>query len=137
MADQDKKPAVLLVGALGMCTFFSLACFPPLPRALICVASEISNWNVNGTDTTGFLGRHLALYIYQNNLASELRLVDRRLPQLAWLAPEFEPVFTPERYVQADPGVPRMYMHCPHTIRWRGRGRTLRRKRHSLTALSA
>lgn len=38
----------------------------------------------------GYIGRFLALYIQKNNLASELRIVDKVLPQLAWLAPEFE-----------------------------------------------
>jgi hypothetical protein len=33
---------------------------------------------------SGFIGRHLALYIHENNLASEVRLVDKVLPQLAW-----------------------------------------------------
>ncbi|KAL4967913.1 NAD-dependent epimerase/dehydratase family protein [Aspergillus stella-maris] len=50
----------------------------------------------------GFIGRHLALYIHENNLASEVRLVDKVLPQLAWLAPEFEEACSKEKFVQAD-----------------------------------
>lgn len=50
----------------------------------------------------GFIGRHLALHIHQNNLASELRIVDKVLPQLAWLAPEFEEACSQEKFVQAD-----------------------------------
>ncbi|EEY18848.1 NAD dependent epimerase/dehydratase family protein [Verticillium alfalfae VaMs.102] len=38
----------------------------------------------------GYIGRFLALHIHQNNLASEVRIVDKVLPQLAWLAPEFQ-----------------------------------------------
>ncbi|EWC45536.1 hypothetical protein DRE_05394 [Drechslerella stenobrocha 248] len=38
----------------------------------------------------GYLGRWLALYIHTNKLASEIRIVDKQLPQVAWLAPEFE-----------------------------------------------
>ncbi|EED16883.1 epimerase/dehydratase family protein, putative [Talaromyces stipitatus ATCC 10500] len=50
----------------------------------------------------GFVGRHLALHIHKNNLASELRIVDKLLPQLAWLAPEFEQACSKEQFVQAD-----------------------------------
>ncbi|OJJ47868.1 hypothetical protein ASPZODRAFT_1798984 [Penicilliopsis zonata CBS 506.65] len=50
----------------------------------------------------GFIGRHLALYLHENNLASEVRLVDKVLPQLAWLAPEFEEACSKEKFVQAD-----------------------------------
>ncbi|KAJ5545673.1 hypothetical protein N7494_003258 [Penicillium frequentans] len=50
----------------------------------------------------GFIGRHLALYIHQNNLASEVRLVDKVLPQLARLAPEFEQACSQDKFVQAD-----------------------------------
>ncbi|KAK2747518.1 hypothetical protein FQN57_002010 [Myotisia sp. PD_48] len=50
----------------------------------------------------GFIGRHLALHIHNNNLASDLRIVDKLLPQLAWLAPEFTEAFAQDRFVQAD-----------------------------------
>ncbi|PKY04846.1 NAD dependent epimerase/dehydratase family protein [Aspergillus campestris IBT 28561] len=50
----------------------------------------------------GFIGRHLARYIHDNNLASEVRLVDKVLPQLAWLAPEFQEACSKEKFVQAD-----------------------------------
>ncbi|KAL2849175.1 hypothetical protein BJY01DRAFT_211172 [Aspergillus pseudoustus] len=50
----------------------------------------------------GFIGRYLALYIHENNLASEVRLVDKVLPQLAWLSPEFEEACSKEKFVQAD-----------------------------------
>jgi hypothetical protein len=56
----------------------------------------------------GFIGRHTALYIHENNLASELRIVDKVLPQLAWLAPEFEEACSKEHFVQADAGQERM-----------------------------
>lgn len=65
-SDQNKKPAVLIVGGLG------------------------------------FIGRHLALYLHENQLASEVRLVDKVLPQLAWLAPEFEEACSRDKFVQAD-----------------------------------
>lgn len=50
----------------------------------------------------GFIGRFLAKYIHTNNLASEIRIVDKQLPQLAWLAPEFADVCTMERFEQGD-----------------------------------
>jgi nucleoside-diphosphate-sugar epimerase len=50
----------------------------------------------------GYIGRFLALHIEKNNLASEVRLVDKVLPQLAWLAPEFEKACSQDKFMQAD-----------------------------------
>lgn len=50
----------------------------------------------------GYIGRFLALHIHKNNLASEVRLVDKVLPQLAWLAPEFAEACSPDKFIQAD-----------------------------------
>ncbi|ROW01591.1 hypothetical protein VSDG_02173 [Cytospora chrysosperma] len=50
----------------------------------------------------GYIGRFLALYIHKNNLASEVRVVDKVLPQLAWLAPEFDEACAGDKFVQAD-----------------------------------
>ncbi|KAI9755942.1 MAG: hypothetical protein M4579_004073 [Chaenotheca gracillima] len=50
----------------------------------------------------GYIGRFLALHLHKNNLASEVRLVDKVLPQLAWLAPEFKEACAPELFMQAD-----------------------------------
>ncbi|KAI9821444.1 MAG: hypothetical protein M1826_000680 [Phylliscum demangeonii] len=50
----------------------------------------------------GYLGRFLALHLHQNALASDVRLVDKVLPQLAWLAPEFAEACAPEKFMQAD-----------------------------------
>ena len=50
----------------------------------------------------GYIGRHLALYIHKNELASEIRLVDKVLPQLAWLAPEFAEACSQDKFMQAD-----------------------------------
>ena len=57
----------------------------------------------------GFIGRHLALYLHENNLASEVRLVDKVLPQLAWLAPEFDEACSKDKFVQADASRERTY----------------------------
>jgi nucleoside-diphosphate-sugar epimerase len=50
----------------------------------------------------GYIGRFLALHIHKNNLASEVRIVDKVLPQLAWLAPEFAEACSQEKFMQAD-----------------------------------
>ncbi|CAH0019469.1 unnamed protein product [Clonostachys rhizophaga] len=50
----------------------------------------------------GYIGRFLALHIHKNNLASEVRLVDKVLPQLAWLAPEFSEACSQDKFMQAD-----------------------------------
>ncbi|KAI0842951.1 NAD(P)-binding protein [Hypoxylon sp. FL0890] len=50
----------------------------------------------------GYIGRFLARYIHENELASDIRLVDKVLPQLAWLAPEFEKACSTDKFIQAD-----------------------------------
>lgn len=50
----------------------------------------------------GYIGRFLALHIHDNKLASDVRLVDKVLPQLAWLAPEFSEACSPDKFLQAD-----------------------------------
>ncbi|KAK8137936.1 hypothetical protein PG984_001316 [Apiospora sp. TS-2023a] len=50
----------------------------------------------------GYIGRFLALHINKNDLASEVRLVDKVLPQLAWLAPEFDEACSNDKFIQAD-----------------------------------
>ncbi|PHH72922.1 hypothetical protein CDD82_5736 [Ophiocordyceps australis] len=50
----------------------------------------------------GYIGRFLALYIHEKQLASEVRLVDKVLPQLAWLAPEFAEACSQDKFMQAD-----------------------------------
>ncbi|KAF8245908.1 NAD(P)-binding protein [Wilcoxina mikolae CBS 423.85] len=49
----------------------------------------------------GFIGRFLTRYLHENKLASEIRIVDKQLPQLAWLAPEFEEACAAQ-FVQGD-----------------------------------
>ncbi|KAF8469667.1 hypothetical protein BDZ91DRAFT_792434 [Kalaharituber pfeilii] len=50
----------------------------------------------------GFIGRYLTKHIHDNDLASEIKIVDKQLPQLAWLAPEFEAACSMDRFQQAD-----------------------------------
>lgn len=50
----------------------------------------------------GYIGRFLALHIHQNDLASDVRIVDKVLPQLAWLAPEFDEACAGSKFMQAD-----------------------------------
>lgn len=54
----------------------------------------------------GYIGRFLALHIHNNNLASDVRLVDKVLPQLAWLAPEFADACSSDKFMQADASRP-------------------------------
>jgi nucleoside-diphosphate-sugar epimerase len=64
----------------------------------------------------GYIGRFLALHIHKNELASEMRIVDKVLPQLAWLAPEFNEACSQERFMQADaskPGKHHPKLLCP------------------------
>lgn len=56
----------------------------------------------------GYIGRFLALHIHKNDLASEVRIVDKVLPQLAWLAPEFEEACAGSKFMQADASRERM-----------------------------
>lgn len=51
----------------------------------------------------GYIGRFLAAYLHDNNLASDVRIVDKVLPQLAWLPPEFEEACAGNgKFMQAD-----------------------------------
>ncbi|KOS22491.1 hypothetical protein ESCO_002330 [Escovopsis weberi] len=54
----------------------------------------------------GYIGRFLALHLHKNNLASDVRLVDKVLPQLAWLGPEFSEACAQHKFVQADASRP-------------------------------
>lgn len=61
----------------------------------------------------GYIGRFLALYIHKNDLASEVRVVDKVLPQLAWLAPEFDEACAGGKFLQADASRERKSPHPP------------------------
>lgn len=64
----------------------------------------------------GYIGRFLAKYLHENDLASEIRIVDKQLPELAWLAPEFKDVCTTERFVQADMSREGTFSNCPYHL---------------------
>lgn len=51
---------------------------------------------------SGYIGRFLVHYIHNNQLASTIRIVDKVLPQLAHLAPEFSESCSPSIFIQAD-----------------------------------
>lgn len=76
-----------------------------------------------GEGLIGFIGRHLALYLHENQLASEVRLVDKVLPQLAWLAPEFEEACSKEKFVQADASRERKWRIPEYLEFLRGKGK--------------
>ena len=50
----------------------------------------------------GYVGRFLAKYIHSHKLASSVRIVDKVLPQLAHLAPEFAEACSQHKFIQAD-----------------------------------
>ncbi|RYP79858.1 hypothetical protein DL769_002743 [Monosporascus sp. CRB-8-3] len=50
----------------------------------------------------GYIGRFLARYIHDNQLASEYRLVDKKPPEIVWLAPEFEQACSRQYFMQKD-----------------------------------
>ncbi|GME22492.1 Nad dependent epimerase dehydratase [Neofusicoccum parvum] len=50
----------------------------------------------------GYTGRFLAKHIHDSQLASDVRIVDKHLPELAWLAPEFSDACSREKFMQAD-----------------------------------
>jgi len=62
----------------------------------------------------GYIGRFLALHIHENNLASEVRIVDKVLPQLAWLAPEFSEACSQDKFMQADASKERTFAVSPY-----------------------
>ena len=63
----------------------------------------------------GYIGRFLAKYIHEHQLASTVRLIDKILPQLAHLPPEFSDACSPSLFVQADasrePSMARIFDH--------------------------
>lgn len=71
------------------------------PSRAACTSEEHPAYHA--CESTGFLGRNLARHIHDNRLASTLRLVDKQLPQLASLAPEFEAACASDaNFLQAD-----------------------------------
>jgi nucleoside-diphosphate-sugar epimerase len=66
----------------------------------------------------GYIGRFLALHIHKNNLASEVRLVDKVLPQLAWLAPEFAEACSQKKFMQADASRERGFYFLLQNVAW-------------------
>ncbi|KAK8225911.1 NAD dependent epimerase/dehydratase family protein [Phyllosticta capitalensis] len=50
----------------------------------------------------GYIGRFLAKHVHDHDLASEVRIVDKHLPELAWLAPEFSEACSKQKFMQAD-----------------------------------
>lgn len=62
----------------------------------------------------GYVGRNLAKHIHDNRLASDMRIVDKHLPELAWLAPEFKEACSRERFMQADAAQESALHTCIH-----------------------
>lgn len=64
----------------------------------------------------GYTGRYFAKYLHDNKLASQVRLVDKQLPELSWLAPEFKEACSRECFIQADAAQERAYHHEPASV---------------------
>lgn len=109
MASEEGKPAVLIIGGLG----------ESKPRAekrgtqdnLVIFTHQKNQLNV----FVGYIGRFLALHIHNNNLASQVRLVDKQLPELARLSPEFKEACSRDRFVQADASRERRFVPLAHS----------------------
>ena len=101
----SEKPSVLIVGGLGtyLLLIESLRT-TPLARRYI---TSFVQAKAKALDT-GYIGRFLALHIHNNNLASQVRIVDKQLPELAYLSPEFKEACPRDIFVQADASRERM-----------------------------
>ncbi|OIW34713.1 NAD(P)-binding protein [Coniochaeta ligniaria NRRL 30616] len=66
------------------------------------MAEESSKPSVLIIGGLGYIGRFLAVHLHENKLASDVRIVDKVLPQLAWLPPEFEEACAGDKFMQAD-----------------------------------
>ena len=95
-SQDNEKPAILIIGGLGELSHYFPAYAFLKPPKYMCV------YILTHPRGPGYIGRFLALHIHKNNLASEVRLVDKVLPQLAWLAPEFAEACSQDKFMQAD-----------------------------------
>jgi len=50
----------------------------------------------------GFIGRNLVKYIVENNLASKVRVVDKKFPEMAGLSSTFAPAFEKVEFMQVN-----------------------------------
>lgn len=74
-------------------------------KAIAAILIRLRRFNSIRTtdeDRSGYIGRFLAKYIHTHSLGSTVRLVDKVLPQLAHLAPEFTEPCHPSLFLQAD-----------------------------------
>lgn len=86
------KPVVLIIGGLGTTSLFW--------------RHQLNHVGNTDCSMIGYIGRHLAHHIHTNGLAAEIRLVDKVLPQLARLPPEFSESCSPSKFMQADASKP-------------------------------
>lgn len=62
----------------------------------------------------GFIGRHFVHYLVENNLAQHIRVVDKALPQTAYLSEAHKATFDKVEFQQANlinPGEPALHPH--------------------------
>ena len=104
----NDRPAILIVGGLGTSD-----------ATILCTTRSSREPYI-----AGYIGRFLALHIHKNKLASEVRLVDKVLPQLARLAPEFSEACSADKFMQADasrereplPAPPLLILYDPNRL---------------------
>lgn len=97
VSESAEKPSVLIVGGLGMYAQFSS------PRIPFPQGHSIASHSTDANGSfSGYIGRFLVKYIHTHSLCSTIRIVDKVLPQLAHLAPEFKEPCQPSNFVQAD-----------------------------------
>lgn len=65
----------------------------------------------------GFIGRHFVHYLLKNNLVGDIRVVDKALPQTAYLSEEFKADFSRVEFKQSNlvnPG--KIYTFCSEFV---------------------
>jgi nucleoside-diphosphate-sugar epimerase len=50
----------------------------------------------------GFIGRNLVTYLVENNLCSEIRVVDKVLPETAYLSKRDKEAFSKVQFIQGN-----------------------------------
>ena len=51
---------------------------------------------------SGFIGRHLVVYLVENDLAAKIRVADKVIPKTAYLTPRQQAAFDKVEFVQGN-----------------------------------
>ncbi|KAF9375900.1 hypothetical protein BGZ80_006742, partial [Entomortierella chlamydospora] len=60
----------------------------------------------------GFVGRNFVAYLVENNLAAEIRVIDKVLPQTAYLNKRFQAAFEKVEFMQGNLSSPASVEKC-------------------------